>query len=78
MTKKKEAVEQIDHVEPTSVQEAISKAKKTPQAFADKYNELVKEFGYQIAFVPQWKQSMDTGTFSLVIQMSVIETPKEK
>jgi len=44
--------------------------------FAEEYAELVKKHGYQIAFQPIWKQSMDTGTFSLQIQAVIIENPK--
>ena len=72
MTKKQEATP-IDQVEPASVEKAIEKAKKTAQGFAERYQELCKEFGYQIAFAPQWKQSLDTGTFSLVIQPTIVE-----
>ena len=52
--------------------------KKTAQDFAKAYEALVKEYGYQVAFVPQWRQSMDTGTFSLVVQPTIVENPKEK
>ena len=37
------------------------------QAFQKDYEVLCKKHGLQLVFVPQWKQSMDTGTFSLVI-----------
>jgi hypothetical protein len=69
--------EAVTTIDKGSVKEAIAKARYTPQSFATAYSELCKEYGYQIAFVPQWKQSMDTGTFSLVIQTAVAETPKE-
>ena len=46
---------------------------KTPEDFVQAYNALVKEYGYQIIAAPEWKQSMDTGTYSLVIKISIIK-----
>lgn len=43
------------------------------KTFMDDYLELCKKHGLQIAFAPQWKQSMDTGTYSMVIQPIIIE-----
>ena len=50
----------------------------TKEDFAKAYEKLVKEYGFQIAFQPVWKQSFDTGTFSLVIQSIVVENPKRE
>ena len=45
--------------------------------FVEEYGELSKKHGFQIIAQPLWKQSMDTGTFSLVINMTVVANPKE-
>ena len=52
--------------------------KFTPQEFADRYQELCKETGFQIVFAPQWAQSKDTGDYRLVIVSSVAPLPKEE
>ena len=49
----------------------------TQEKFAQRYQELCKEFGMQIAFAPQWAQSKDTGDYRLVIVSSVVVSPKE-
>lgn len=41
--------------------------KEKMEAFEKEYNELCKKHGLIITFVPQWKQSLDTGAWSLVI-----------
>jgi flagellar capping protein FliD len=41
--------------------------------FVKAYEELCKEHNLQIAYRPEWKQSQDTGTFSLVILPFVTE-----
>jgi len=43
------------------------------KAFADAYDKLCKEHGLTISFIPQWKQSADTGTWSMVIQAVLVE-----
>lgn len=45
-------------------------AKHTPQEFADRYNELTKEYGYAIQAVPVWRLR-DDGTYSLTIRLDV-------
>ena len=75
MSKKEETPN--DKVEPESIKQAMQEAKHTPQEFADRYSALCKEFGLQVVAIPQWKQSLDTGDFRLVIQMSIAQTPKE-
>ena len=66
-------------VDPTSVKNAVAKMKYTPKEFMDAYLKMCTHFGLQLAFNPQWKQSMDTGTYSMVIQPVVIEyTPPPK
>ena len=56
----------------TKVVPAVTPMKYTPQQFADKYTELCKEMGFQIAFEPRWAQSKDTGDFRLVIVSNVV------
>ena len=46
---------------------------KSAQIFAERYQELVKEQGFQIAAVPQWVQSKDTGDYRLAVQLTVVE-----
>ena len=41
--------------------------------FRDDYEKVCAKHGLQLMFVPQWKQSMDTGTYSLVIATTVME-----
>ena len=48
------------------------KVKKTPEEFMEKYQELCKEYGYQINVIPVYR-SRDDGTFSTVLQVSVSE-----
>lgn len=43
------------------------------QKFMDEYFALCRKHGIQLAYVPQWKQSSDTGTYSLVIQIVLSE-----
>lgn len=51
---------------------------KTPQQkFMDEYLVLCSKHGLQIAFQPQWKQSADTGTFSLTIQPILVDFKPE-
>ena len=67
-------------VDPKSVKEAIANKKYTPKEFMDAYLKMCTHFGLQLAFSPQWKQSMDNGTYSMVIQPVVVEyipPPKE-
>ena len=46
--------------------------------FQDDYEKVCAKHGLQLAFVPIWKQSQDTGTYSLVIvtQAAKYEPPK--
>ena len=46
--------------------------------FSKEYTELCKKHGLQIGFNPQWKQSSDTGTFSMVIQVVLIEYKEQQ
>jgi hypothetical protein len=48
-------------------------AKAKAEAFSKDYLELCKKHKLQIAFNPLWKQSMDTGTYSMVIQTTLAE-----
>ena len=41
--------------------------KKALEQFQKEYEALCAKHGLQLVFVPTWKQSMDTGTFSLVV-----------
>jgi len=43
------------------------------QKFMDEYLVLCRKYGIQLAFNPQWKQSTDTGTYSMVIQVVLAE-----
>ena len=49
----------------------------TAEAFAERYQELCKETGFQIVFFPQWRQSQDTGDYRLVIVSQVAPLPKQ-
>lgn len=49
----------------------------TPERFMERYNELCREFGLQIAFEPRWAQSRDQGDYRLVIVTAVVPLPKE-
>lgn len=46
--------------------------KKFEQAYAD----LCKEHKLAFVTVPQWKQSQDTGTFSMVLTLMVSRVPE--
>ncbi len=59
--------------EPTTKVESV---KKTAQDFATAYQKLCEEYGYRITVNPAWI-TRDDGTYSLVIQSSVGELPKE-
>ena len=50
--------------------------KSTVQDFVREYNELVQRLGFKIVAVPQY-MARDDGTFSLVLQYTVVATPKE-
>jgi hypothetical protein len=41
--------------------------KEKAKAFEEEYEQLCKKHGLALTFVPQWKQSQDTGVWSLVI-----------
>lgn len=55
---------------------AVTPRKYTAAEFAQRYQELCQETGFQIVFTPQWAQSKDTGDYRLVIMSSVVEVPK--
>jgi hypothetical protein len=46
--------------------------------FVELYNKLCDHEGLMLNFVPQWKQSLDTGEYSLVIVVSIVEKPAKK
>jgi hypothetical protein len=50
----------------------------TPESFAERYQALCKETGYQIVFEPRWVQSKDQGDYRLVIVASIAPMPKEE
>ena len=50
---------------------------KSPQEFADKYQALCQEYGYQVVVVPTWV-GRDDGTFSTRLQTSVGKLPKQE
>ena len=49
----------------------------TPELFAEKYQALVKETGYQLVGQPVWVGT-NHGSFEMVIQYSVGRTPKQE
>lgn len=49
----------------------------TAEAFAERYQALCKETGFQIVFEPRWAQSKDQGDYRLVIVASIALMPKE-
>ncbi len=55
----------------------VEPKKPTPQQFADAYKKLCDEMGYRIVTTPVWI-ARDDNTFSLVVNTSVGELPKEK
>jgi len=57
--------------------EPQKEVKATPQDFARKYQELCESMGYRIVVSPAWI-SRDDGTFSLVLQHTVGELPKNE
>jgi len=48
-----------------------------PESFAERYQALCKETGFQIVFEPRWAQSKDQGDYRLVIVASIALMPKE-
>lgn len=50
---------------------AVTPRKPTAEEFAQRYQQLCEETGFQIVFFPQWRQSQDTGDYRLVIVSSV-------
>ena len=54
----------------------VTDAKERTEEFSKRYQELCKELGLQIAFSPQWVQSMDTGDYRLKIVLSLVPLPK--
>ena len=56
---------------------AVTPHKWTAEEFAQRYQELCKETGFQIVYEPRWTQSKDTGDYRLVIVSGVLPLPKE-
>lgn len=50
--------------------------KEKTEAFEKEYNELCKKHGLVLTFIPQWKQSQDTGVWSLVIVPMLVAIEK--
>ena len=50
----------------------------TPEEFAQRYQALCKETGFQIVFEPRWVQSKDQGDYRLVIATGVQPLPREQ
>lgn len=46
---------------------------KQAEDFQKDYVELCKKHGLQITFSPQWKQSLDTGAWFMVIAPVLVE-----
>ena len=46
---------------------------ESQKKFADAYQKLCQEHGWQIIAIPEWKQSLDNGSFSLVIKFMIAE-----
>ena len=46
------------------------------EAFIEEYKALCEKHGLAINVVPVWKQSMDTGDWRMVLQMSVKKLAK--
>jgi hypothetical protein len=71
---------EANKVDPKSIKEAVAKRKYTQKEFMEAYIKMCAHFGLQLAFAPQWKQSLDNGSYSMVIQPIIteyIEPPKE-
>jgi len=49
----------------------------TAESFAERYQALCKETGFEIVFAPQWVQSKDQGDYRLVIASGIAPIPKE-
>ena len=56
----------------------MTEEKKAPtgQEFAEAYQALVNEYGYQIVAVPVWKLR-DDGTYSMVVKMQVVRAGQD-
>jgi hypothetical protein len=50
--------------------------KEQVKAFEDEYNLLCQKHGLVLTFQPQWKQSQDTGTWSLILVPMIALLPK--
>lgn len=46
--------------------------------FEKDYNELCKKHGMTLSFVPQWKQSQDTGVWSMILVPMIAVLPPEQ
>jgi hypothetical protein len=51
--------------------------KEQVAAFEKEYNELCKKHSMILNFIPQWKQSQDTGMWSMVLVPMVAVLPPE-
>jgi len=57
-----------------------AKKKYTEKEFMEAYQKMCAHYGLQIAYVPQWRQSLDDGSYKMVIQpiiVEYVEPPKE-
>lgn len=52
--------------------------KNLSQEFANKYNELCREYGLQIVFEPRWVQSKDQGDYRLQIVYGIGQLPTQE
>jgi hypothetical protein len=59
--------------EPIQGQNPAPTSEQLQKMYSDEYLALCTKYGFQIAFAPQWKQSADTGTYSLVIGATLVE-----
>ena len=48
------------------------KEEKTPEQFAEAYQALCKEYGYQLRTIPEFLPR-DDGTFSVVVKIQVVK-----
>ena len=51
----------------------IGAKKYTREDFAKAYEALCAQYGFQLAYAPQWRQSLDNGSYSMVIQLVIDE-----
>jgi len=56
----------------------VNTEKEMIEEFVKEYEALCRKHGLVHAFTPQWKQSMDTGTYSMVIVPQVAKLNLEE